>query len=114
VKPLDAMTSALDRLPMFASDRELAEAIVGRKAASAWIERLPVLEAKVGFPKVDAFHGGRPVPLVRLFYSNYLRLPADMTGAPDGDDDEAAWNRKSKTRRASNGCAAPRAGRPTG
>ncbi|MFN3549268.1 MAG: hypothetical protein ACK4U0_17410 [Mesorhizobium sp.] len=115
MKPIDAMTSALDRLPMFAGDRELAEAIVGKKSASLWISRLPTLEAKAGFPKVDDFHGGRPVPLVRLFYRNYLRLPEDMKGMPGGQEDEAGWNRrKPRTPPASNGCAAPRGPRRIG
>jgi hypothetical protein len=81
---------------LFASDQAIAEAIVGKKDARKWlIERLPTLENKVGFPKVDPVHGGRAVPLVRLFYQNYLRLPDDMKGPPDGKEDEAAW-KKSK------------------
>ena len=94
------LACALDRLPMFASDAELAEAIVGKKNARQWLLYLPALEAKAGFPKVDEIHGGRPVPLVRLFYINYLRMPGDMKGAPDGVDDEAAWNRKARERAA--------------
>ncbi|GLS29918.1 hypothetical protein SAMN04488498_110185 [Mesorhizobium albiziae] len=97
MKALDALTGPLDRLPMFASDREIAEALVGKSAAGAWLTRLPTLEAKAGFPKVDAFHGGRPVPLVRLFYRNYLHLPDDMKGVPDGGEDEGAW-KKSRRR----------------
>lgn len=112
--PEHAILSALDRLPMFAGDREIAEAIVGKKNAGQWLGKLPVLEAKLGFPKVDDFHGGRPVPLVRLFYINYLRLPADMKGAPGGEADPSAWNRKSRMRQASSGCAGPAAGRRTG
>jgi len=110
----DALASSLDKLPMFASDREIAEAIAGKRNASKWLEKLPVLETKLGFPKVDDFHGGRPVPLVRLFYINYLRLPRDMKGTPDGEDDEASWNRSSRMRRASNGCGAPQSARRIG
>ena len=85
--------SPLDALPLFASDQAIAEAIVGKKDARKWIsDRLPALEGK-GFPKVDPIHGGRPVPLVRLYYQNYLRLPADMAGAPSGVEDESAWKR---------------------
>lgn len=97
-----ALTSKLDDLPLFASDREIAEAIVGKTGATKWIkERLPALEKIPGFPKPDTFHGGRAVPLVKLFYANYLALPSSGVGLPDGQEDESAWT-KSK-RRASNG-----------
>lgn len=93
MRSADALTGPLDRLPMFASDREIAVAIVGRKAAADFLARLPTLEKMPGFPKVDPVHGGRAVPLVRLFYRQYLRLPDDMKGLPDGEEDEAAWKR---------------------
>ncbi|RVA25271.1 hypothetical protein EN935_24630, partial [Mesorhizobium sp. M7D.F.Ca.US.004.03.1.1] len=61
--------SQLDDLPLFATDIEIAEAIVGKTYAKEWAQkRLPVLAGKPGFPPVDAFHGGRAVPLVRRFY----------------------------------------------
>lgn len=85
--------SPLDHLPLFASDDAIAEALVGKRAAAKWLrDKLPALETK-GFPGVDPIHGGRPVPLVRLYYQNYLRLPADLRGARDGDEDESAWKR---------------------
>lgn len=94
-----SFASALDRLPVFASDKEIAVALCGPTRAKAWLERLPVLEAKVGFPKIDPLHNGRPVPLVRLFYANYLRLPASgATGVPDGEENPAAWRSGKKTR----------------
>lgn len=92
----------LDDLPMFAGDREIAEALVGRLAAEKWVkERLPTLAQRPGFPAIDAFHGGRPVPLVKRFYENYLGLPADAKGKPDGKEDDSAWTRRKP--RASNG-----------
>ena len=94
------LASPLDQLPMFASDGQLAEAIVGKKHAALWISRLPVLEAKLGFPKVDDFHGGRPVPLVRLFYLNYFRIIDGVRNPPAGVEDEAGWNRKARERTA--------------
>jgi hypothetical protein len=93
-RALPAAPLRLDDLPMFASDRAIAEALVGRDAAEKWmVERLPTLASKPGFPPIDPFHGGRPVPLVKLFYANYLRLPAGGAGAPDGPEDEASWTR---------------------
>jgi hypothetical protein len=84
----------LDALPMFASDREIAEAIVGKDNAEKWTrERLPTLAQKPGFPPIDPFHGGRPVALVKLFYANYLNLPSDGRGLPDGRDREGEWKK---------------------
>ncbi|QND51540.1 hypothetical protein HB779_06220 [Phyllobacterium sp. 628] len=77
-------------LPLFASDAEIAEAIVGKKAAQRWLkERLPTISGKPGFPKVDDFHGGRPVPLVRVFYETYLGITTGTSGLPDGG--EGVW-----------------------
>ena len=99
---LGTLSSMLDNLPLFATDRQIAEAIVGAKTADKWLkERLPALEKMSGFPKTDVLHGGRAVPLVKLFYANYLALPENGVGLPDGQEDEAAWTRS--RRRASNG-----------
>lgn len=80
------------RLPLFADDKAIAEAIVGKGSAAKWVkERLPTLAARPGFPAVDAFHGGRPVPLVRMFYRSYLGITATgATGMPDGG--EGSWS----------------------
>jgi len=57
--------SLLDKLPLFASDDEIAVAIVGKANATNWKRgALKAMEA-CGFPKVDALHGGRPVPLIK-------------------------------------------------
>ncbi|MBZ9741027.1 MULTISPECIES: hypothetical protein [unclassified Mesorhizobium] len=62
---------ALDKLPLFASDLEIAVAIVGKQNASRWKrDMIPILEHK-GFPRFDKVHQGRPVHLVKLFYAAY-------------------------------------------
>ena len=82
----------LDDLPVFATDRQLAEAIVGKDAAEKWIqERLPTLASKPGFPPIDAFHGGRPVKLVARFYDEYLGTGTGSSSAPRGVEDVSAW-----------------------
>jgi hypothetical protein len=84
----------LDDLPVFATDRQIAEAIVGKDSAEKWMrERLPTLAQKPGFPAIDPFHDGRPVALVRLFYANYLNLPSDGRGLPDANEQEGQWKR---------------------
>ena len=88
------MQTPLDTLPMFASDHAIAVAIVGKKAASDWLKnRFPAIEKAPGFPKVDPLHGGRPVPLVKLFYDTYLQVPRSGRGLPDGEENEGAWKR---------------------
>lgn len=77
------------RLPLFASDAEIAAAIVGKALAPKWVkDRLPTLAAKPGFPKIDDFHGGRPVPLVRSFYRSYLGITENAAGLPDRGEGE--------------------------
>lgn len=62
---MNTMTDPLSNLPLFATDRQLAEAIVGKERATMWIKAvIPQLERK-GFPRIDPLHDGRPVPLVR-------------------------------------------------
>ena len=89
---------ALDALPLFASDREIAVAVVGKTRAAHWERHtLPLLETK-GFPIVDALHRGRAVPLVRRFYESYFGLTAGFAMAePDGE--EKPWQPK-RARRA--------------
>ncbi|MGO4836161.1 hypothetical protein AB4144_28345, partial [Rhizobiaceae sp. 2RAB30] len=88
----------LDDLPMFASDQQIAEAIVGKDNADKWrLERLPTLALKPGFPPIDAFHGGRPVRLVARFYEDYLGS-GGQASAPRGVADPSQWNSKSKRR----------------
>lgn len=87
--------SSLDKLPLFASDEEIAEAIVGKKLAPNWLKKaLPALERLSGFPKVDPLHGGRPVPMIKNFYADYLGL-ACARGVPDGE--EGSWKKAKRT-----------------
>ncbi|MER9270449.1 hypothetical protein [Mesorhizobium sp. M0643] len=79
---------------MFANDEDIAEALVGKLAAKKWRkEPMPTIAKLPGFPAIDAFHGGRPVPLVKRFYENYLGLSAGQKGKPDGKEDETVWTR---------------------
>lgn len=87
-----ALPVTLDDLPMFATDQQIAEAIVGKDKAEKWMrERLPTLANKPGFPPIDAFHGGRPVKLVARFYDEYLGTGAGSSSAPRGVEDVSAW-----------------------
>jgi hypothetical protein len=95
--------SPFDHLPLFATDLEIAEAIVGKERAAKWVkERMPALVKVPGWPEVDEFHGGRPVPLVRLFYNNWMGMPTGgAIGLPRGRERPEAWGksrRKAVTR----------------
>jgi hypothetical protein len=93
------MTDSLSKLPLFATDIEIAIAIVGKARAFEWKRcNLPLLEAK-GFPKFDHIHGGRPVSLIRHYYDCYLGLAKPIaTAGPDGEEDMAAWTRSRSKR----------------
>jgi len=90
----------LSQLPLFATDQQLAVAIVGKARASMWVKTvIPQLEKK-GFPRIDPLHDGRPVPLVRKFYDGYFGITAGFSAAaPDGKDNLGMWKSRRRTRR---------------
>jgi hypothetical protein len=97
----DRLPASLSSLPLFASDQQLAAAIVGKSNAANWIKRtLPILEAR-GFPRYDALHDGRPVLLVKRYYDTYLGLNASYvsTGAETAPEDPESWKKSRSIRR---------------
>jgi hypothetical protein len=92
------MNDPLARLPLFATDKEIAVAVVGKERASYWIKAvLPVLERR-GFPAEDPLHTGRAVPLVRKFYEDYFGITAGFAMAkPDGEEKEWQPKRRRKS-----------------
>ncbi|MBZ9888076.1 hypothetical protein LB559_09005 [Mesorhizobium sp. BR1-1-3] len=89
---------SLDSLPLFATDREIAIAIVGKTKADYWLKAaLPTLE-KSGFPALDPLHEARAVPLVRRFYDAYFGITAGIAMAkPDGEERLGSWRKNKKT-----------------
>ncbi|MDX0777379.1 hypothetical protein GOD44_23480 [Sinorhizobium medicae] len=87
----------LSQLPLFATDQQLAVAIVGRDRASMWVKSvIPQLERK-GFPRIDPLHDGRSVPLVRRFYDGYFGIMEGFNvAAPDGKEDLSVWKRSKR------------------
>lgn len=95
------MNEALDKLPVFATDQEIAVAVVGKERASMYVKAvIPMLERQ-GFPTVDPLHDGRPVPLIKRFYEDYMGITAGFrVAAPDGKEDWSAWDgRKARGRK---------------
>ena len=93
------MPRALANLPLFATDAEIATAIVGKNRAERWRkERLATLAAQPGFPPIDPFHNGRAVALVWKFYQHYLHLEerGNSGYAPPGRENRAAWKSSRK------------------
>lgn len=91
------MNEALSKLPLFATDNDIAVAIVGKVRANMWIKTvIPQLERQ-GFPLIDPLHDGRPVPLVARFYERYFGITAGFsTAAPDGEERLGMWKRKKR------------------
>lgn len=91
----DNFQDPLARLPLFATDQQIALAIVGKERAKHWVSAiLPGLERK-GFPGKDPAHGGRPVPLVRRFYDAYFGITAGVAMAkPDGEERFGEWRKR--------------------
>lgn len=87
------MSDAFSKLPLFATDQQLAVAIVGKERAQYWLKAvLPTLEQKQGFPRIDPLHDGRPVPLVKKFYEGYFGITAGFAAAaPDGEERLGQW-----------------------
>ncbi|MBY3386436.1 hypothetical protein [Rhizobium laguerreae] len=85
-------SGTFSKLPLFATDKELAIAVVGKERASMWIKAvIPQLERK-GFPRIDPLHDARPVPLVMRFYDAYFGIAAGFhTAVPDGEERLGTW-----------------------
>lgn len=84
------------KLPLFATDDEIAIPIVGKSRAADWKRgTLRVLEAS-GFPLIDALHGGRPVPLIKKYYDHYLGVDRSyiQRSQEDGKEDLSIWTRR--------------------
>lgn len=94
------MNDALACLPLFASDREIAIAVVGKEKASYYTKAvIPMLERQ-GFPLRDALHDGRPVPLVMRFYERYWGIVfGGAVGQPDGQENWSDQQRRRSDRK---------------
>jgi len=91
--------STLDNLPLFAEDKDLGEAFLGKKRASEWKALASVCE-RHGLPKIDPYWGGRYVPAIKAFLDNQYGLGNAHPSAPDGLEDEDSWNRHDQRHRA--------------
>jgi hypothetical protein len=89
----------LDDLPLFASDEDLAVAIVGPERAGDFLKTLPTLERR-GFPPRSEAFGGRYVPLVRDYFEATVRGAFAVTGnGVVRDGPEGPWPTGRRKRR---------------
>lgn len=81
------MTDPLASLPVFATDKQIATAIVGKERVDYYVKAVIPQLIRKGFPQIDPLHDGRPVPLVRKFYDGYFGITAGFSAtAPDGEE----------------------------
>src|SRR5215470_16090752 len=73
----------LDKLPLFASDEAIGEAVLGRERRGEF-HGLATLHERDGMPKISAVWGGRYVPAVRAFLDAQYGLAAAVPLAPNG------------------------------
>lgn len=66
----------LDQLPLFADEKSLSEAIMGRGRYTEWRSIVPILEHR-GLPKIDALMGGRYWPAVKAFFDREYKIHRD-------------------------------------
>src|SRR6185437_16221468 len=84
----------LDRLLLFADERSLSEAVMGRGSYTYWRAIIPLLERR-GLPKIDGFMGGRYTPAVKAFFDwEYGLGGVTHVCAPDGPAELGAWKKQ--------------------
>jgi hypothetical protein len=87
----------LDDLPLFADDKQLAEAIFGKTRATAWDAFVVHYDGR-GLPPLDAFTNQRYVPAVRQFldaiYGVHGAAPFPARDGPEQDQ----WHNPKKRR----------------
>jgi hypothetical protein len=66
----------LDDLPLYASEDEIARAVLGENRVKDW-PAIAAIDERKGLPGIDPLHGGRYWPAVQRFY--------DMLNLPDGN-----------------------------
>ncbi len=78
----------IDRLPLYATDRELAPAIMGERAAE-WPARVRFYIASGRFPRINALMGGRYVPAVIAFFDGEEGIVPPLPRSPLTPEDQA-------------------------
>jgi hypothetical protein len=83
-------------LPLFASDEDLGEAVLGYDRRGEFHGYAELCE-RAGMPKISAFWGGRYVPAVKAFLDSENGLADEAPMAPNGL--EGKWPSKTNVRK---------------
>jgi hypothetical protein len=93
-----SQSKTIDDLPLFASDEEISEAVMGPGKIKEWLAILPLLERR-GFPSIDGLTGGRYVPAVKAFFDREWKVHGEVNVRdPHGEERLGTW--KGRRRRA--------------
>ena len=89
----------LDQLPAFASEDDLATALMGTGNITVFRQIVPLLERR-GFPIIDGLMGGRYTPAVRKFFDHNYRIDdGQVAAAPHAPAELGSWHSKKNARR---------------
>lgn len=83
-----------DKLPLFASDEDIGEAVLGWDRRKEFAARAQLHERE-GMPKVSPVWGGRYVPAVKAFLDSQHGLSATVPLAPNGMEGSFHGKRRS-------------------
>ena len=72
-----------DRLPLFATDEEIGEAVLGRDRRREFAD-MAQLHERNGMPRMCPVWGGRYVPAVKAYFDAQYGLSAAVPLAPNG------------------------------
>jgi hypothetical protein len=90
---MTARFKTLDQLPAFASEDDLATALMGTGNITVFRQIVPLLERR-GFPTIDGLMGGRYVPAVKAFFDReYSVQGASQVSAPHAPAELGAWKK---------------------
>jgi hypothetical protein len=98
-EPVRRRQITIEQLPLFADERSLSEAVLGRGKYTHWRAVVPLLEGR-GFPKIDGLMGGRYWPAVKAFFDReYDVQGASQVSAPHMPAQlGASWKKRDKRR----------------
>jgi len=89
----------IDRLPLYATDEEIGEVVLGFEKRGEFV-KLAVLLERQGMPKISPLLGGRYVPAVKQFFDTYNGLSQSAPMAPKGVEGEWVSGRTARKVRA--------------
>jgi hypothetical protein len=97
-EPLRRRQITIEQLPLFADEKSLSEAVLGRGKYTHWRAVVSLLERR-GFPTIDGLMGGRYWPAVKAFFDReYGVHGAAQVSAPHKPAELGAWKRERKER----------------